>query len=196
MRWPKKRSVGVLLLISFVALFLAAACQGSDGPSGSSGPKGDPGIPGLPGNAGLPGNPGDPGNPGSGGIRGPQGATGPQGLPGDSAAAIAASIALEPNTIDASGSFGGRRPTESFEIIGSGFTPGGAYFVQLLAGGSLVTLQHDSDEPIEVNSNGAFSGRWQGHRAYSFQTPGLYTITVTDANGISATAALSVVEEE
>ncbi len=179
----------IALLLSTLLLSLALACQGPDGSQGPPGPKGDPGLPGLPGNPGEAGNPGDAGNPGSAGVPGTQGS---QGTKGDPAAQTSASIAVVPNTISTDGGYGGRSASNSLKVLGSGFTPGSAYFVQLLVNGGLVTLQHDSDEDIEVNANGAFAGKWQGHRSFDFNTPGVFTLVVEDAAGVRATAVLRV----
>ena len=188
MSWPKKRSVGILLLLSLVALFLAAACQGSDGPTGPSGPKGDPGDPGLPGNAGVAGNPGAPGNPGSAGIPGTQGTTGSQGPAGDPVPATAPAILLFPGTIVDTG-------TAEFEVRGSGFTPGEPYEVWVDVGGEVFYPANRSGV-LEVNENGALSSTWQGEtrrrRCCLLEEPGLYTIVARDAQGNTAAAPLWV----
>ena len=181
----------IALLLSTLLLSLALACQGPGGSQGGPGPKGDPGLPGLSGVAGEAGNPGDAGNPGSAGIPGPQGS---QGTKGDTAAQTFASLIVVPDTISTDGGYGGSGASNSLEVIGSGFTPGSAYLVQLLVNGGLVTLAHDSDEDIEVNANGAFAGSWQGNSAFDFDTPGVFTLVVKDAYGVRATAALTVTE--
>ena len=188
MSWQKKRSVRILLLLSLVTLFLAAACQGSGGPSGAPGPKGDPGVPGLPGNAGAAGNPGEPGNPGSAGILGPQGATGSQGPAGDSAPAFAPSIVLDPVVIEATGD-------AEFEVRGSGFSSGEPYEVWVVVDGEVFYPANRGGE-LEVNENGALSSSWRGsaRRRSSglLDSPGLFTIVVRDANGLQASAPLWV----
>ena len=193
MSWPKKRSVGILLLLSLVTLFLAAACQGSDGPSGPPGPKGDPGAPGLPGNAGLPGNPGDPGNPGSVGIPGPQGVTGSEGPAGGLAPASAPSIVLIPVVIEGTGD-------AEFEVRGSGFTPGEPYEVWVVQDGEIFVPANRGGGELEVNENGAFSSTWRGstRRRGSglLDSPGLVSIVARDINGLQAAAPLSVVAAE
>ena len=192
MNWRKNRWPGVVLLLSSLLLSLAVACQGPEGPQGPPGPKGDPGLPGLPGNAGAAGNAGNPGNPGPAGASGPMGSEGPKGEP---AQATVANIVVVPNTFSTADGYGGKKASNSFQVNGSGFTPGSPYFVQLLVDGNLVTLQHDSGEAIEVNANGAFSGNWQGHRAFDFSAE-IFAVVVQDGAGIKAVAPLTVTEGE
>ena len=193
MSWPKKRSVRILLLLSLVTLFLAAACQGSDGPGGPPGPKGDPGAAGLPGNPGAAGNPGDPGNPGSAGILGPQGATGPEGPAGDPVPASAPGIVLIPGVIEATGS-------ADFEVRGSGFTPGEPYEVWVVVDGEVFYPANRGGGELEVNENGALSSSWRGstrrRRSGLLDSPGLFSIVARDAAGLQAAAPLTVVASE
>ena len=91
------RSFGTLLVLSLVTLLLAAACQGNAGGQGSAGPPGDPGLPGLPGEPGNSGASGSAGNPGPQGPQGPVGLQGPAGSPAN---ATAASITLDPFSIE------------------------------------------------------------------------------------------------
>ena len=95
--WFNGRSFGTLLVLSLVTLLLAAACQGNAGGQGTAGSPGDPGLPGLPGASGNAGAPGSPGNPGPQGPQGPVGSLGPAGSPAN---ASAASITLDPFSVE------------------------------------------------------------------------------------------------
>lgn len=193
MNRQKNRRTGITLICTVMLLSLALACQGVGGSSGSYGAKGDPGLPGLPGNPGIAGNAGEPGNPGA---PGPQGAQGPQGAKGKPANLTYAAIVLVPDSIPGDGSYGGKKAKQAFKVRGSGFTPGAAYFLQMNVGGNYITLAHDSSEEITVNESGSFDGDWQGHRNYSFDAPGVYTVVVQDAQGVKASAPLVVTAVE
>ena len=193
MSWPKKRSVGILLLFSLVTLFLAAACVGADGNQGSPGPKGDPGAAGLPGLSGLPGNPGEPGNPGATGSRGAKGANGPDGEAGSPITVAVPSIVLVPNVIEATGK-------ADFEVRGAGFTSGEPYEVWVEIGGEVFYPANRGGGEMTVNENGALSSKWRGstkrRKTGLLDSPGLLTIVVRDATGLQATAPLNVVASE
>ena len=189
MSWYKKRWVGLFLLPSLLMLILVSACEGSQGPQGPSGPKGDPGVPGAPGNPGNPGNPGEPGNPGPQGAPGSLGSTGPKGPSGDSLTTTAASLFVEPDTIVDTG-------RAEFEVFGSGFTPDTPYNVQVMWNGNLLFLGLRGGV-LDVNENGALTSTWRGSRRRSENVlvePGIYSIIVTDGEGVTATAPITVIE--
>ena len=175
---------GILL---FVTVFLAMACEGSDGSQGPPGPKGDPGLPGLPGNAGEAGLPGAPGNPGSSGSQGSAGLTGPGG---DPAPTTVGKIVLVPSTITASG-------TDEFQVLGSGFTPGSPYVVQVLIDGVFI-FPDKRDGTLDVTENGALSSTWRGEKrgrritVNALDTAGIYSVLVTDDKGVSASAPIVI----
>ena len=186
MNWYKKRWVGLFLLPSLLMLILVSACEGSQGPQGTSGPEGDPGFPGASGNPGNPGNPGEPGNPGPQGAQGALGAAGPIGSP---ARNTSAAILLEPDTVEDTGQ-------AEFVVLGSGFTPDTPYNVQVMWNGNLLFLGLRGGE-LEVNENGALTSTWRGSRRRSENVlvePGIYSIIVTDGEGIIATAPILVIE--
>ena len=178
MRWHKNRQLGILVLFSIITLFLVAACQGSDGDQGSSGPKGDPGAPGALGAQGDIGPQGEKGDAGSRGGAGSGGSAGPTGDPGE---ATSAAIVLVSNSVSTT--------NPAFQVWGSGFTNGDSYSAQIWDGANPVNLTHTSSEAVTVNSDGALGGSWS-----TSVSAGLYTVAVTDASGIMATAPL-VVEE-
>ena len=177
-------------ILSLVTVFLATACQGSDGPLGSAGPKGDPGLPGLAGNPGEPGLPGAPGNPGPSGPQGSVGLSGPSGPSGDPAVATAARIVLDPSEITDSGK-------DEFEVLGSGFTSGAPYVVQVLIDGVFI-FPDKRGGSIDVNENGALTSTWRGEKSgrritvNALDTAGIYTVVVTDDKGVHASAPLVV----
>ena len=178
MRWHKNRRLGILVLFSIITLFLVAACQGTDGDPGLTGSKGDPGAPGTAGSAADVGPQGEKGDPGPIGGTGSGGQEGPVGDPG---ATTTAAIALESDSVTTT------NPT--FQVWGSGFTAGDSYTAQIWDEGNQIDLTHTSSEAVTVNSDGAIGGTWSAS-----VSAGLYTIAVTDASGIMATAPL-VVEE-
>ena len=167
-----RRSLSILIVLSFVALFVAA-CKGDGGSIGPLGSKGDTGPAGPPGASG---GPGPQGSQGDTGARGPGGASGPQGPQGDAAVATVASIAVGSSSVAVG---------EDFSLNGSGFAPGGAYTVMLLVGGQERSLIHVDSGPLVVNNNGAFSSKW---RYASATSAGVYTLIVTDEQGNAATA--------
>ena len=175
MRWHKNRQMGILVL-SVITLFLVAACQGADGDDGLPGLKGDPGVPGAAGSAG---DVGPEGEKGDAGPRGNPGTAGSEGAKGDPGAATSAAIVL------VSGSVTTTNPV--FQVWGSGFTSGESYTAQIWDRGNQVNLTHTSSEAVTVNSDGAIGGSWS-----TSASSGLYTIAVTDARGITATAPLVV----
>ena len=178
MRWHKNRRPGILVLFSIITLFLVAACQGSDGDQGLTGLKGDPGAPGAPGAQGDIGPQGDKGDSGSRGGAGTEGSEGPTG---DSAEATSAAIVLVSNSVSTT--------NPVFQVWGSGFTAGDSYSAQIWDGANPVNLTHTSSEAVTVGSDGAIGGSWS-----TSVSAGLYTVAVTDASGVMATAPL-VVEE-
>ena len=178
MRWHKNRRLGILVLFSVITLFLVAACTGSDGDAGLSGLKGDPGAPGAAGSAG---DVGPQGAKGAAGPRGGAGSGGSEGPKGDPGATTSAAIVLVSDSVTTT--------NPAFEVWGSGFTAGDSYTAQIWDSGNQVGLTHTSSEAVTVNSDGAIGGSWS-----TSISPGLYTVAVTDASGVMATAPL-VVEE-
>ncbi|MCZ6788596.1 MAG: hypothetical protein O7D33_01410 [Chloroflexi bacterium] len=178
MRWHKNRRLGILGLFSIITLFLVAACQGSDGDAGLQGLKGDPGASGAAGSAGDVGTEGQKGDAGS---RGGTGSGGSEGPTGDSGEATSAAVVLVSDSVATS--------NPVFQVWGSGFTAGDSYTVQIWDGANPVNLTHTSSEAVTVNSEGAIGGSWS-----TSVSAGLYTVAVTDASGVVATAPL-VVEE-
>ena len=167
-----RRSLSVLVVSSFVSLFVAA-CAGGDGSIGSVGSKGNTGPAGP---VGASGGPGPQGPQGTIGSRGLWGASGSQGSQGDAAVATVASLTVGSSSVAVG---------EDFSLNGSGFAPGGAYTVMLLVGGQERSLLHTDSDPVVVNNNGAFSSKWR----YASATPaGIYTLIVTDEQGDVATA--------
>ena len=167
-----RRSLSVLIVLSFVSLFVAG-CKGDDGSIGSVGSKGDPGPAGPPGASGGPGPQGSQGDTGS---RGPEGARGSQGSQGDPAVATVASLAIGSSSIAVG---------DDFSLNGSGFTPGSAYTAILLVGGQERSFIHVDSGPLVINNDGAFDSKWR----YASATPaGVYTLIVTDEQGSAATA--------
>ena len=78
---------------------------------------------------------------------------------------------------------------KSFEISGSGFASGSTYTVSVSVSGENKALLRVSSDGLVVNANGALNSKWK------FVTPagvGVYTLTVKDAKGGSATAPLSI----
>jgi len=181
MRWHKNRQLGILV-ISVITLFLVAACQGSDGDTGLSGLKGDPGVPGAAGSAGDVGSEGEKGDAGPRGGAGSQGSEGPEG---DSAEATTAAIVLVPNSVSTKRSWANTNP--AFGVWGSGFTTGDSYNVQIWDAGTPTDLIHASSEAVTVSGDGAIGGSWS-----TAVSAGLYTVAVTDASGVMATAPLVV----
>ena len=167
-----RRSLSILIVLSFVSLFVAA-CQGDDGSIGSVGSKGDTGPAGA---AGAVGGPGPQGSDGDAGARGSEGTSGPQGSQGDAAVTTVASLAVGSSSVAVG---------EDFSLNGSGFTPGSAYTVVLLVGGQERSLIHIDSGPVVINSSGAFSSKW---RYASTTSAGVYTLIVTDEQGDAATA--------
>jgi len=166
------RSLSILVVLSFVSLFVAA-CMGDDGSIGSVGSKGDTGPAGP---AGGPGGPGPQGPQGDRGSRGSEGASGSQGSQGDAAVATVASLTVGSSSVAVG---------EDFSLNGSGFAPGGAYTVTLLVGGQERSFIHVDSGPLVVNNSGAFNSKWR----YASATPaGVYTLIVTDEQGDVATA--------
>ena len=113
------------------------------------------------------------------GDRGALGPQGPKGAAGDSAVASVASVAIASSV-----SVG-----KSFEISGSGFASGSTYTVSVSVSGENKALLRVSSDGLVVNANGALNSKWK------FVTPagvGVYTLTVKDAKGGSATAPLSI----
>ena len=195
MHWLNRRSLGTLLVLSFISLFVVAACEGPEGSGGSKGPVGDPGVTGAPGNsadAGAPGAPGNPGNVGPKGIQGPQG---PQGVPGPDADPTFASVHLDPWVVTQEGT-----EPASFWISGSGFTPGRRYFVSIVwDGDEYLMFKADSNrnQSKELNDSGSFGTQLtleSPRSAFDLIPPGVYTISVTDGGSVNATAPLTVVE--
>ena len=178
MRWHKNRQLGILVLFSIITLFLIAACQGSDGDQGLTGLKGDPGAAGP---AGDQGDIGPEGEKGDAGPRGSAGLEGSEGPKGDPAEATTAAIVLGSNSIATANPI--------FEVWGSGFTAGDSYSAQIWDEGTPTDLTHTSSEAVTVSNDGAIGGSWS-----TAVSAGLYTIAVTDASGVMATAPL-VVEE-
>jgi len=176
MRWHKNRRLGILVLFSIVTLFLVAACQGSDGDQGLTGLKGDPGAPGAPG---AQGDIGAQGYTGHAGSRGGAGSEGSEGPTGDPAEATSAAIVLVSNSVTPA--------NPVFQVSGSGFTAGDSYSAKIWDGANPVNLTHTSTEAVTVNSDGAIRGSWK-----TFVSAGLYTVAVTDASGVMATAPLVV----
>ena len=167
-----RRSLSILIVLSFVSLFVAA-CKGDDGSIGSVGSKGDTGPSGPPGASGDPGPQGPQGDTGS---RGTRGTSGPQGPQGDAAVATVASLTVGSSSVVVG---------EDFSLSGSGFTPGSAYTVMLLVGGQERSPIHVDSGPVVINSSGAFDSKWR----YASATPaGVYTLIVTDEQGDAATA--------
>jgi len=194
-RWPGNRSLGFLSITFLLMMFVAAACQGSDGLTGSSGQKGDPGGPGLPGNSGAAGLPGDPGNPGPTGPQGSLGPTGPQGPAGNRATASPASIVLQERAIEPCS---GRRCKSGgrFTVTGAGFTPNQPVIIVLWAGSEeIFPLLNSGEESIIINSNGAFAAEFKpgsARRAATAIPEGTYTVRATDGSGIQASALLII----
>ena len=167
-----RRSISVLIVLSFVSLFVAA-CKGDDGSVGSVGPKGDTGPAGSSGASGGPGPQGPQGDTGS---RGPEGASGAQGPQGDPAVATVASLTIGSSSVAVG---------EDFSLNGSGFTPGSAYTAMLLVSGQERSFIHVDSGPLVINNSGAFDSKWR----YASTTPaGVYTLIVTDEQGGAATA--------
>lgn len=167
-----RRSLYLLAVLSFVAVFAAACSPGEDGATGPAGSSGDRGPAGPPGAAGGPGPQGADGPDGSRGDAGPQGPQGPQGTSG---VAAVASLSVS----DAKAATG-----KTFWLDGSGFTPGSAYSVKLSVGGEDSLPVHVGSGVPVINSNGAFHSEWK------YVTPasaGVYTLVATDATGILAT---------
>ena len=175
MRWHKNRRLGILVLFS-IALFLVAACQGSDGDQGRTGLKGDPGAPGAPGAQGDIGSQGDKGDTGPRGGAGSGGSAGPAGDPGENTSAAVVLVSDSVSTAN-----------PVFQVSGSGFTAGDSYSAQIWDGANPVDLTHTSSEAVTVGSDGAIGGRWS-----TSVSAGLYTVAVTDASGVMATAPLVV----
>ena len=194
-RWLDRVSLGKLLTLSIVFLFAATACEGDVGSPGPPGATGDPGLPGNPGAAGLPGDPGNPGNLGPSGLQGPAGPTGPKG---NAAPATAGSITLEEWTIEPCS---GRRCRSGgrFTVLGAGFTPNQAVTIALQAGGEdLFPVLTSDPESVIASANGTFEAKLKAgvsRRAERAIEPGLYTILVTDASGIKASAPLTILAE-
>ena len=176
MRWHKNRRLGILVLFSIITLFLVAACQGSDGDQGPSGPKGDPGAPGAPG---AQGDIGPQGEKGDAGPRGGAGSGGSAGPTGDLGEATTAAIVLVSNSVSTT--------NPAFQVWGSGFTAGDSYSAQIWDGANPVNLTHTSSEAVTVNSDGALGGSWS-----TSVSAGLYTVAVTDASSVMATASLVI----
>ena len=176
MRWQKNRRLGILVLFSIIALFLVAACQGSDGDQGGAGSKGDPGAPGAPGSQGDVGSQGEKGDTGSRGRAGSEGSVGPTGDPGENTSAAVVLVSDSVTTAN-----------PAFQVWGSGFTAGDSYSAQIWDGANPVNLTHTSAEAVTVSSGGAIGGSWS-----TSVSPGLYTVAVTDASGVMATAPLVV----
>jgi len=170
-----RQSFYLVLLLSFTAL-LFSACQGVNGAVGKVGSKGDSGPAGPPG---VIGGPGPQGSVGATGATGPTGLEGTKGPKGDSGVASVASVAI-------ASSIG---VGNSFEVSGSGFASGSTYTVNVSVSGQDEFLLRVSSEGLVVNANGALNSKWK------FVTPagvGVYTLTVRDAQGGSATAPLSI----
>ena len=178
MRWHKNRQLGILVLFSIITLFLVAACQGSDGDHGLTGLKGDPGAPGAPGAQGDVGPEGDKGDTGPRGGAGSGGSEGPTGDPGEN---TSAAVVLMSDSVSTT--------NPVFQVWGSGFTAGDSYSAQIWDGANPIDLTHTSSEAVTVSGDGAIGGRWS-----TSVSAGLYTVAVTDASGVMATAPL-VIEE-
>ena len=85
-----------------------------------------------------------------------------------------------------------------FEVFGSGFTPDTPYNVQVMWNGNLLFLGVRGGE-LDVNENGVLTSTWRGRRRRSenvLVAPGIYSIIVTDGEGITATAPIVVIENK
>jgi len=166
-----RRSLSILLILSFASLFIAA-CAGADGSIGSVGSKGNTGPAGP---AGASGGSGPQGPQGHAGQRGPEGANGPRGSQGDGAVATVATLTIDPKAVAAG---------EDFTLSGSGFAPGGAYTAVLSVGGQELSFIHVDAGSLSINDSGALNSKW---RFASAKPAGVYTLIVTDEQGNKAT---------
>jgi len=168
-----RRSLSILLILSFASLLIATACQGGDGSIGPVGSKGDAGPAGP---AGARGAPGPQGSQGGVGSYGPKGSTGSQGAQGDTAVATVATLTIDPTAAVAAG--------EDFTLSGSGFAPGSAYTAVLSVGGQELSFIHVDAGPLSINDSGALNSKWR----FASATPaGVYTLIVNDEQGNKAT---------
>ena len=167
-----RRSLSILLVLTFVSLLVATACKGDDGSIGSVGSKGDAGPAGP---AGASGGPGTQGTQGDVGPTGSSGSTGSQGAQGDPAAATIAALTIDPSAVAVG---------EDFTLSGSGFAPGSAYTVVLSAGGQELSFIHVDSGALVINDNGALNSKW---RFATTRPAGVYTLIVTDEQGSKAT---------
>jgi hypothetical protein len=165
MRLHKNQKIRLLVLVSVMTLVFAA-CAGA-GTEGTQGPKGDVGAPGGPGVSGSVGAAGVTGESGaSGGV----GASGAAGAKGTSGGITDASIVVSSSS-------------SNFTVTGSGFTPRASFSVDILDSG----LSSAAGSGI-VNNDGAIKGSW----STMLKSSGIYTVTVTDENGVAATAPLII----
>ncbi|MBI4200279.1 MAG: hypothetical protein HY535_07390 [Chloroflexi bacterium] len=176
MRWMTKGTRGAFLVLSILALFLLAACQGPEGKQGNPGPQGAPGAPGAPGARGA---------DGAAGPRGLEGPRGPVGPAGPAANPVFASVRVDPAVVE---------PLTDFAVRGSGFTPGQAYIVEITSGDSTL-IPGLRAGTLEVNANGAFESTWRAGVGDGARTPiasAAYTLVVRDAKGLVASSPLVV----
>ena len=202
MRGLSKRSFGTLLLISILALFLAAACTG---PEGDTGPKGDQGQQGDQGPEGPPGGQGPAGPRGYEGPGGPEGPVGPAGPAGEQGTAgaagadgatgptVPAAIILVPK-----GETSVTQPVvvvaatyePQLDVYGSGFPAGAPILIEMITPETTAFTEFRGGDEM-VTDAGTFK---TSVRIRSYTTPlGIQAIQAT-AGGVSASAPVVVVE--
>ena len=201
MRLANKRTFLTLLVVSVLALFVAAACgsegdQGSQGPQGAQGGQGSQGPQGAQGDQGPQGPQGAQGGQGPQGPQGPQGDQGPQGPQGPQGETLPLNIILaaagdktsdQPLVISPDG------PVHVI-VYGSGFNEGEELRVELVGSNGLVIAGFSRVEGLNfVGLAGAFSSTWT---TASPVAEGLYSVEVTSMpSNTKASSALVVAEK-
>jgi len=219
----------VLSLVTLLLAAACQGTTGSQGSAGPKGDPGLPGLAGAAGNPGTPGEPGNTGPQGLAGPVGSQGSAGSPATATIASITLdpfkVELVSKEP-VIACGGGHGqpecdahgnppppppcggghGQPPcpvfgigSEEFQILGSGFAPGGGYVVKVVWAGGEFFLKQIDDSKLVINGNGAFSSRWEwgapSETAEELEG-GIYTVVVIDDGGSMATAPLTTVEQK